>query len=119
MKTPQEIEVWYVLPAIRRECAKEMRSKGLKQKEIAVLLDVTEAAISQYMHAKRANELIFPEDVKNAVTQAIERIIRDKKVLLEETFRICELIKKDETLCKIHRKYDSDIPTDCDICFKA
>ena len=32
MDTPQEIEVWYVLPALRREIAIALKKQGLKQK---------------------------------------------------------------------------------------
>ena len=35
MKLPQEIDVWYIIPAIRREFAKGLLKKGLKQREIA------------------------------------------------------------------------------------
>ena len=64
---PQEVEVWYVLPAIRRELAKVMKTKTVQradedgdkkehkitQKEIAKMLGVTEPAITQYLLRKR------------------------------------------------------------------
>ena len=64
---PQEVEVWYVLPAIRRELAKVMKTKvvhrknedgdmvdhKITQKEIARMLGVTEPAITQYLLKKR------------------------------------------------------------------
>ncbi len=42
------------VPAIKAKLAKELKEKGLSQKEIAALLDVTEAAVSQYLSGKRA-----------------------------------------------------------------
>ena len=50
---PQEIEVWYIIPAVRRELAKSMVKIGLKQKQIAVTLGITEAAVSQYLKLDR------------------------------------------------------------------
>ena len=52
--TVQELEVWYILPAIRKAFAIEMIRQGIPQKRIAVLLGVTSAAISQYKNDKRA-----------------------------------------------------------------
>ena len=47
-KHPQEIEVWYILPAIRKELVVVLKESGLTQRKIAGMLKVTEAAISQY-----------------------------------------------------------------------
>ena len=54
MELPQEIELWYVIPAIRKQLVIELKRKGLKQKAIAPILGITEAAISQYNRDKRA-----------------------------------------------------------------
>jgi predicted transcriptional regulator len=45
---PQEVEVWYVIPSIRRELALTMIEKGRTQKSIAKMLGVTEPAVTQY-----------------------------------------------------------------------
>ena len=43
---PQELETCYILPALRKEFADVLRSKHkMKQKDIAKILGVTEAAI--------------------------------------------------------------------------
>ncbi|MFH1405899.1 MAG: hypothetical protein ABIG52_01635 [Nanoarchaeota archaeon] len=55
-KHPQEIEVWYILPAIRKELVLALKEKGHTQKEIASFLNVTEPAISQYTKEKRAKK---------------------------------------------------------------
>jgi len=58
LEHPQEVEVWYVIPAIKRELSKSMmKDNGLSQKNVATLLGVTEAAVSQYINSKRANEV--------------------------------------------------------------
>ncbi|HIH66091.1 MAG TPA: transcriptional regulator, partial [Nanoarchaeota archaeon] len=51
---PQELEVFYFIPAIRKELSVQMKKKGKGQREIANLLGITEAAVSQYISSKRA-----------------------------------------------------------------
>ena len=46
-KLPQEIEVWYLIPAIRAELAKELLKEGINQTKIASILNITNAAVSQ------------------------------------------------------------------------
>ena len=54
MKMPCELVVWYTLPFIRRELAKELiEAHGFTQAKVARLFGVTDAAISQYMKEKR------------------------------------------------------------------
>ena len=65
MMLPQEIEVWYMLPAIRKEFALTLIRHELSQKEVAKLLGVTEAAVSQYKSEKRAHGLEFNEHIKS------------------------------------------------------
>ena len=72
---PQEIEVWYVIPAIRRELAKAMINTGLTQKEIAKIMGITEAAVSQYIHSKRAKEIAFSKKVLEEIKISAEKII--------------------------------------------
>ncbi|MBI2110228.1 hypothetical protein HYT51_00405, partial [Candidatus Woesearchaeota archaeon] len=42
---PQEIEVFYIIPALRRQLAIEMKKNGLKQKRIAELLLIEDATV--------------------------------------------------------------------------
>jgi uncharacterized protein len=52
---PQEIEVWYVIPAVRRELARILTSKhGLSYEKTGNVLGISKAAISQYQKNKRA-----------------------------------------------------------------
>ena len=56
MKIPCELIVWYVLPAIRRELARELVDKhGMIQAEVARKFGVTDAAVSQYLKSKRGS----------------------------------------------------------------
>lgn len=57
---PCEIIGWQVLPAVRREIAKYMiDEKNMSRKEVAKKLGITEAAICQYLKAKRGGKHKF------------------------------------------------------------
>lgn len=112
---PQEIEVWYVLPAIRRELVVALKEKGLNQKEIAVLLQVTEPAVSQYISAKRAKD-IFDDDVKKFVHAAAAKIV-DAETAYVEIQRISEFIRKTKALCKVHMDVEKGL-SGCDLCYR-
>ena len=112
---PQEIEVFYILPAIRRELAFAMKRKGKKQKEIAKLLCVKESTISQYFNAKRAASFEFNADMVKTVSTAAENIT-DKLSMMQQTQAILREFKKDTTICKIHSSL-AEVPKGCDVCF--
>lgn len=112
---PQEIEVWYVLPLIRKELAKALLNLNLSQKEIALKLGITEAAISQYINEKRANLVRFDPIMIKAIQRAAKRITKDSKVM-KEVEHIVYLMRKEKIICKIHHEYDKDLPENCDIC---
>ena len=57
---PQELEIWYLIPALRRELTKIFISDfKLSQKKISEILGITESAVSQYQNSKRAQDLKF------------------------------------------------------------
>jgi len=62
---PQEIEVWYIIPAIRRKLAKILTEEyGLTQEKAANILGVSKAAVCQYLSKKRAMNVKFPSGIK-------------------------------------------------------
>lgn len=54
MVLPCEIAANKIVPSIKAKLAKKLKKSGMKQKEIARLLGVTTAAVSQYLSGKRA-----------------------------------------------------------------
>ncbi len=112
---PQEIEVWYLLPAIRRELSKFLVNDGLTQREIASKLGITEAAVSQYLKEKRGNEVSFDEKMKNYIRISSKRIILKGEVM-KEVEKIISFMRKTRFICGIHHKYDSSLPKNCEIC---
>ena len=116
---PQEIEVRYILPAIRRELARTLiKDHKLSQKETANILGLTEAAISQYQHSKRAKEVVFSDNVTNEIKKSAEKILLDKnkQKVIGEIYRISNLATVRQILCDLHRQQSKDLAT-CNICF--
>jgi len=116
-RLPQEIEVWYIIPAIRCEIAKAMIKKGIKQRNVARVIGMTDAAISQYMSGKRANKIVFNEKIKKEIDKSVEKIIKDNTKLNSEINKICLYLRKTKFLCRVHNKFDK-IPKGCRICIK-
>lgn len=117
---PQELETWYILPALRKEFAYVLSSKHkMKQKDIAKILDVTEAAISQYMKNKRGKEFKFQGVLKQEIEKSAEIVAENNTSFSRELQRIFSLIRKEGHICKMHRKIDSKLPAKCDICFNG
>ena len=113
---PQEIEVWYIIPALRRELAKNMLDLELTQKQIAELMGITEAAVSQYLSSKRAKEVVFSNAVLDEVRKSAKKIVEDRKCLVPEMMRLSKLTGVKQVMCDIHRKQDSSL-SGCDVCF--
>ena len=118
---PQEIEVRYILPAIRRELARIfIQEYKLSQKETASILGLTEAAVSQYQHSKRAKEVVFSEKVIDEIRVSAKRILADKSMhrqtLMAEMFRVSNLTNVKQILCDLHRSQSKDLGN-CNICF--
>ena len=64
---PQEVEVFYLLPAIRRDIAISFKEAGMDQKQIAKVLGVSEPSVSHYFNSKRATEVEFTELVQKEI----------------------------------------------------
>ena len=109
---PQEIEVFYILPAIRRHLVIFMKDRGLKQKDIAKLLEIQDAAVSQYVSEKRGHQIEFGREVLEEIKSSATRIT-NQATLLMEMQRLLKVIRESKVLCEIHRKF-SAVPSRCD-----
>lgn len=118
MDTPQEIEVWYVLPALRREIALAMKKQGLKQKEIASRLNITEAAVSQYLSSKRAAKVAFNKKLKEKIATAAKKISSNKERNVQIQ-RLLRLTREQGVICDLHKKYCSCEGLEkCEVCLE-
>lgn len=116
MIMPQEIEVWYVIPAIRKELAKAMVARGMKQKEIARMLDLAESAVSQYIKEKRAKSIKLDSEMKDEISKSADAIINDSSQLMCEMKRLCDIARKKRVICKCHKEMGHS--KECEVCLR-
>jgi len=113
---PQEIEVFYVIPALRRELALCMKASGRSQKAIASLLGVTEAAVSQYFSSKRAATIKFNDRMKSVIREASARI-NDEMSMFSEMQQLLRLSREERVVCQAHESLGC--PKSCTACFEG
>ena len=117
MRHPQEIEVWYIMPAIRKElCTILLDKYNFNQKEAAKLINITEAAVSQYKKEKRGRHVKLPESVLAEVNISAEKIVNDESTVFRETQNILNHIRDTSTICDIHKMLDDSIKSNCTEC---
>jgi len=114
MLTPQEIEVWYILPCLRKCIAIELKELGLSQKKISEIMDVTPSAVSQYFHNKRAEKIDCDLD-KKIMKETAKKIFKTPENYAEIIQTALKKIKNTKTICNIHRKIEP-IKKCCGIC---
>ncbi len=131
MELPQEIELWYVIPLIRKLLVLEFKAQNIKQKDIAALLNLTEPAVSQYLKEKRAKScnIKIPADVQAAIKESAQKIKKAKgngvesnaadneKLIIYEINSLSNLFKQKRLICKIHMHKDQNLK-DCNVCYE-
>jgi len=116
-KMPQELEVWYVIPALRAELARDLAKNGMKQNKIAEKLDVTEAAVSHYIKNKRAQKIELTRKLKEAVEHSARRIAKEGVDVMKELHQLCQVAKQEGVLCKLHHA-DGYANKKCKLCLR-
>jgi predicted transcriptional regulator len=88
--------MWNGLPVIRKEIAMSMiYDYGLTQKQTAKKLELTPAAICQYLSKKRGGSNISDEKILSEIKTSAKNIIENGNgYIISETCRICHLIRK-------------------------
>ncbi len=109
---PQEIEVYYIIPTIRKHLAYALKKRGMTQKDIAKLFMVRESTVSQYFNSKRASLVSFNPRVIEELEKSAEKI-KNNLDMIKETQKLLKVVRETRTLCDIHKKF-SNINFDCD-----
>ena len=104
--------MFYIIPGVKREVAVCMKKKGMKQNKIAGLLGIEEATVSQYLNNKRGHRIELGEETLREILKSSD-LITDKISYFREMQRIMKVIRRNGTLCKIHKQV-SDVPAECD-----
>ncbi len=118
MRPPCEIVVWYVIPSIRSELAKELLSLGMKQKEISEVLDITQPAVSQYISDKRGHGIKFEPEIQQMIKDFALLLVKGEASqvdIIPKICQICKRIKAEEVVCQLHKDKDN-IPINCNAC---
>ena len=111
---PQEIEVWYIIPAIRKELARILTKKHKMTFEKAgSLLGVSKAAVSQYLKSKRASLIRFPSNVKKEIAKSARTISKNENQALKEILRILTITKNTKCSCRVCKKYNKGVIKQC------
>jgi predicted transcriptional regulator len=123
MKTPCELVVGKIMPALRASVVKELSGKyKMKQADIARKLGITQASVSQYLSSARAAGSKMTETfpvIKSYANDIAKRIDagEDRYEWSSVLCRACRDIRSDEAFCKLH-KVDAGLEG-CDICNKS
>ena len=123
MKTPCELVVGKIMPAMRASVVKELSNKyHMKQADIARKLGITQASVSQYLSSARAAGSKMTESfpkIKSYASEIARRIDagEDRYEWSSVLCRACNEIRSDEAFCRMHR-IEANLEG-CDICKKS
>ena len=98
--TPCELAVRDILPAIRALVVIELYNRGLKQKEIAKLLGLTQPAVSYYLNRRRAKRVQLLESNEELMKEIHELV----DYLLSEEAKTSIISEKFCDMCHLSRE---------------
>ena len=111
---PQEIEVWYIIPAVRKELALALtKEHGLSYEKAGDILGISKAAISQYLSNKRANKVKLSGEVKKEIKKSAKVIVVNSKLAMGEMQRIMKLMKQRMCSCEVCKRYNKEVLNYC------
>jgi predicted transcriptional regulator len=123
MPVPCELAVRAVIPALRALIARELYDiHHLKQPQIAMLLHVTQSAVSQYIRGLRgrAIDLEGNPDITalvHSITSGLMTASWTPRQLVKHYCQACRIIRLQRLLCPVHRRVDPFYPIEnCDVC---
>jgi len=104
-RTICEYMMWNGLPKIRKEIAESMiNDYGLSQKETAEKLELTPAAVCQYLSRKRGGSNISDKKILSEIKISAKKIIENgNNHIISETCRICKLIRESSEFSLFYR----------------
>ena len=115
---PQEVEVRFIIPTIRKEFALELIKLNYSQREIAKILEITPAAVNNYTKNKRGINVKLSDKNKEIIKESIEKISKNHECAYEELYSVSKQLIQDKSVCEIHRLFDDKVPKECEICLK-
>ena len=121
MLLPCEVGVQTVLPAIRALMARTIVEKhGMKEKQAAALLGLSQSAISRYATKNRGNIITIENEpeVQKLIDQMIQMLLYGKNhqtaEILELLCQTCKVIRQKGLMCELCQKKTGE--TTAEIC---
>jgi hypothetical protein len=118
MLLPSEIESKLLIPAVRAILSKELAiEKGLKEEEVARMLGITQAAVSNYLRGTRGdNELISKLKSLSEIMSMIKEISDDLSTnraytakTLSKFIALCNYMRYSLIICDAHHSLERNI----------
>ncbi len=120
---PCEVAVRSLVPAIRSAIARELtQTYGLKQKDVASLLGVTQTAVSKYTRQVRGTILKIEEveEVQPTIKEIVVSLANGRMSKYELVGRLCtacEIIRRKRLMCELCKRSDPSIDVQqCFVC---
>ena len=112
---PQEIEVWYIIPAIRRELSKCLiKDYGVTYEKVGNMLGISKAAVSQYLKNKRAARIRLHLKVHDEVCKSCSKLENGKSDAVKEISKILKFIREKELHCEVCGDFVDGVHQDCE-----
>jgi len=118
MLLPSEIESKLLIPAVRAILSKELVvERGLKEDEVARMLGITQAAVSNYLRGTRGdNEIISKLTSLNEIMSMIKEISADLSTnraytakTLSKFIALCNYMRYSLIICDAHHSLERNI----------
>lgn len=111
---PQEIEVWYIIPTIRRELSRLLTKRyKLTFEKTGEILGISKAAVSQYLGNKRAGKIKFTPEIKKEIEKSAKLISENKNLAVKEIMKILKIMKVKGCACGVCKKFNKGILGQC------
>ncbi len=118
MLLPSEIEAKSLIPAVRAILAKKLiKEYSLKEEDVARVLGITQAAVSNYVRGTRGDvELISKLESVREVMRMIDDIAKDLSTnkaytpsTLAKFVGLCNYMRYTLIICDVHHSIESNI----------
>ncbi len=111
---PQEVEVWYIIPTIRRELSKVLvKTHGMTLQKAGEAIGVSKAAVSQYISKKRGKSIVLPKIVLEEIKISAKKISDKKTDAFHEIMRLIKVCKTNGVACFACKKFNKGILDRC------
>ena len=106
----QEVEVWYIIPALRKELARILTQKyELSFERAGNILGISKAAVSQYLSNKRANKIKLNPSVKKEIAKSAKVMYKNPKLAISEIQRLLKFMKENKCSCEVCKKFNRKV----------